>query len=71
MSIFLDLGVVIVVLLTVLWCYKRGFFRTLFGLLGTVVSIILAASLGSFLSDKIYDSFIKDKILTKKYCRNY
>lgn len=64
MSICLDAGVIIVFVLTVIWCYRRGFVKAIFGLFSTLISVVLASVIGSWLSELIYNSFIKEKIVT-------
>ncbi|MGN1131293.1 MAG: CvpA family protein [Ruminococcus sp.] len=63
MSLALDLGVIIIVLLTVIVCFKRGFAKTVLGLLSNIVSVVGAFILGTSLSDLIYSGLIKDNII--------
>ncbi|MGN0460660.1 MAG: CvpA family protein [Ruminococcus sp.] len=63
MSLALDLGVIIIVLLTVIVCFKRGFAKTVLGLLSNIISVVGAFILGTSLSDLIYSGLIKDNII--------
>lgn len=63
MSLALDIGVIIIVLLTIIVCFKRGFAKTVLGLLSNIVSIVGAFVLGTSLSDLIYSGLIKDNII--------
>ena len=63
MSLALDIGVIIIVILTIIVCFKRGFAKTVLGLLSNIVSIVGAFVLGTSLSDLIYSGLIKDNII--------
>ncbi|MGN1125953.1 MAG: CvpA family protein [Ruminococcus sp.] len=63
MSLALDLGVIIIVLLTIVVCFKRGFAKTVLGLLSNIISVVGAFILGTSLSDLIYSGLIKDNII--------
>lgn len=59
----LDIGVIAVEIITILICYKRGLARTVSGILCSIISIFGAYFLGKFLSQAIYDFFIKNTII--------
>lgn len=63
MSLALDLGVIVTVILTVIVCFKRGFAKTVLGLLSNIISVVGAFVLGTSLSDLIYSCLIKDNII--------
>lgn len=63
MEIILDVGICIVMFLSIFVCYRRGFLRSVFGLLSNILAIIISSWLGSFLSNLIYDNFIRDKVV--------
>ena len=64
LTVWLDIGVSILFILTIIVCYRRGFAKTILGLLSSVISLAGAYFLGSWLSKLIYDNAIKDKIVS-------
>ena len=64
LTVWLDIGVSILFILTVIVCYRRGFAKTILGLLSSVISLAGAYFIGSWLSKLIYDNAIKDKIVS-------
>lgn len=64
LTVWLDIGVSIFFILTVIVCYRRGFAKTILGLLSSVISLAGAYFIGSWLSKLIYDNAIKDKIVS-------
>ena len=63
MAICLDLAVIVIILLTIIHCYRRGFARSALSFLSTIISVVLASYLGSWLSELIYDNIIKENII--------
>ena len=64
LTVWLDIGVSILFILTIIVCYRRGFAKTILGLLSSVISLAGAYFIGSWLSKLIYDNAIKDKIVS-------
>lgn len=64
MAYLLDIGVIVIIILTIIADYKRGFAKSVLGLVSNVASIFAAVYLGSYLSNLIYDNIIKDKIIS-------
>ena len=64
LTVWLDIGVAILFLLSIIVCYRRGFVKTILGLVCNIVSLVGAYFLGSWLSRLIYDKAIKDKIVS-------
>ncbi|MCH5202423.1 MAG: CvpA family protein [Oscillospiraceae bacterium] len=64
MTYLLDIGVIIIIILTIITDYKRGFAKSILGFVSNVASIFGAVYLGSYLSNLIYDNIIKDKIIS-------
>lgn len=63
MSLALDFGVIIIVIITVIVCFKRGFAKTVLGFLSNIISVVGAFVLGTSLSDLIYSGLIRDNII--------
>lgn len=59
MSIILDVIVVAIVLLYALRGWRKGFFRSLMGLIGAIVALLAALTVSRFLSQWIFDLFIR------------
>ncbi|MDD5952685.1 MAG: CvpA family protein [Oscillospiraceae bacterium] len=57
MSILLDAVVVAIVVLFALLGLRKGFFRSLMGLIGAIAALIAALTVGRFLSDWLYDTW--------------
>lgn len=63
MAIILDIGILMIIFLTIYACYRRGLVRTLLGIACNIASIIGAIYISDFISKLIYDGFIKQNIL--------
>jgi uncharacterized membrane protein required for colicin V production len=64
MSIILDTGILIIILLSIFVCFRRGLIKSLLGVVSNVASIFISTYLGSLLTTFIYDSFIKENIIS-------
>ncbi|MBR6568734.1 MAG: CvpA family protein [Clostridia bacterium] len=60
MTYIVDIIIIAVFLISVLISYKKGFFRSLFDLIGTLVSILAARIVSSSLAPQGFDMFIKE-----------
>ncbi len=60
MTYIVDIIIIAVFLITVLVSYKKGFFRSLFDLIGTLVSILAARIVSSSFAPQGFDMFIKE-----------
>ena len=58
-----DIIVIAILLISVIVGYNRGAAKTVVSLLGCVLSIILAAFLGDFCADLVYDSYLRQAII--------
>lgn len=65
LSLFLDGAIVIVVFCFVNAGIKNGFIKSLSRLIGAAIAISLAVYIASFLSEYIYDRFIRDYLVEK------
>ncbi len=64
MWLFLDLAVCIIILLCVIIYAKRGFVKSVFGIIAFVAAIVLAFMLSTPLSDFTYDKLIEPTVST-------
>ncbi|MFQ9784112.1 MAG: hypothetical protein ACLRX1_03295, partial [Ruminococcus sp.] len=64
LTVWLDIGVSILFILTIIVCYRRGFAKTILGLLSSVISLAGDYFIGYWLSNLIYDKAIKYKIVS-------
>ncbi len=60
MTYIVDIIIIAVFLITVLVSYKKGFFRSLFDLIGTLVSILAARIVSSSFAPQGFEMFIKE-----------
>lgn len=60
MTYIVDIIIIVVFLITVIVSYKKGFFRSLFDLIGTLVSVIAARIVSSSLAVQGFEMFIKE-----------
>lgn len=60
MTYIVDIIILVIFLITVIASYKKGFFKSLFDLIGTLVAIIAARILSSSLAPQGFDMFIKE-----------
>ncbi len=59
MSILLDVIIVAIVVLYALRGWRKGFFRSLMGLIGAMIALVAALTVSRFLSQWIFDAFIR------------
>ncbi|MBQ3137103.1 MAG: CvpA family protein [Clostridia bacterium] len=64
MTYIADIIIIAVFVVTVIVSYKKGFFRSLFDLIGTLVSIIAARIVSSALATQGFDMFIRQPAKT-------
>ncbi len=60
MSYIVDIIIIAVFAVTVLASYKKGFFKSLFDLIGTLVAVIIARIASSSLAGTAFDMFVKE-----------
>lgn len=60
MSYIVDIIIIAVFAFTVFASYKKGFFKSLFDLVGTLIAIIVARIASETLADTAFDMFIKE-----------
>ena len=60
MTYIVDIIIIAVFLISVLVSYKKGFFRSLFDLIGTLVSVLAARIVSSSLAPQGFDMFIRE-----------
>ena len=54
MGILLDIGFVIIILLCVVFGYKKGFFKSIAGFIGAVIAMFLAWVLAGLIANARY-----------------
>ena len=59
MSILLDIGFVIIVLLCVIFGYKKGFFKSIAGFIGAVIAMFLAWVLAGLIANALYQGVFR------------
>ena len=62
MKYFLDISLVLLILVTVFSCWKKGFIRSVFGVAKIVVASVLTYMLGGYVSDKMAEYWLDEKI---------
>lgn len=65
MPYILDAVVVIIIAVTAIVGYRRGFIRTIIQLVGCVVAFVLALSLSNTVSSMVYDGMLRDGLHEK------
>ena len=63
MGILLDIGFVIIILLAVVFGYKRGFFKSIAGLIGAIIAIFLAWVLGGLIATAMYQGIFRGMLI--------
>lgn len=64
MKYILDLAVLVILILTVVFGYRRGFLQTVVQLLGCVAAFVIALSISTPASKAIFDSFVAESAET-------
>lgn len=62
MSLIFDGVIIVIFIVTALIGFHRGFIRYVITMLGTFVSVIIALAAANFLTEPVYDRFIKDSL---------
>lgn len=62
MSIFLDAAVILIISLTSIAGFHKGFIKYIISLLGTVAAIIIAFAAADFLTDPVYEKYVKEPL---------
>lgn len=65
MPYIIDAIIVIIVAVTVILGYRKGFIRTIIQLTGCIVAFVLALSLSKTVSAMVYDGFLRDGLHDK------
>ena len=60
MTYIVDIIIIAIFLLTVIISYKKGFFKSLFDLIGTLISVIAARVISSSFAPQGFEMFIKE-----------
>ena len=62
MSIFLDAAVILIVSLTSIAGFHKGFIKYVISLLGTVAAVIIAFAAADFLTEPVYEKYVKSPL---------
>lgn len=63
----LDAAALLIICISALSCFLRGFVKTIFGVLGSIVAIILAVVISFFICDAVYNTFVKSYVTQFAY----
>ena len=63
MGILLDIGFVIIILLCVVFGYKKGFFKSIAGFIGAVIAMFLAWVSAGFIANALYQGVFREKLI--------
>ena len=63
MGILLDIGFVIIILLCVVFGYKKGFFKSIAGFIGAVIAMFLAWVLAGLIANTLYQGIFREKLI--------
>ena len=63
MGILLDIGFVIIILLCVVFGYKKGFFKSIAGFIGAVIAMFLAWVLAGLIANDLYKGIFREKLI--------
>ena len=63
MGILLDIGFVIIILLCVVFGYKKGFFKSIAGFIGAVIDMFLAWVLAGLIANALYQGVFREKLI--------
>lgn len=63
MGILLDIGFVIIILLCVVFGYKKGFFKSIAGFFGAVIAMFLAWVLAGLIANALYQGIFREKLI--------
>lgn len=59
MGILLDIGLVIIVLICVVFGYKKGFFKSITSFIGAALAMFLAWTLGGLIANAMYQGIFR------------
>ena len=68
MSIF-DIAIILIILFSTLICALKGFVKTIFGVVGSIVAFIIAVVVGIAAHSAVYDAYFKDG--TTQFAKNF
>ena len=63
MGILLDIGFVIIILLCVVFGYKKGFFKSIAGCIGAVIAMFLAWVFAGLIANALYQGIFREKLI--------
>ena len=63
MGILLDIGFVIIILLCVVFGYKKGFFKSIAGFIGAVIAMFLAWVFAGLIANALYQGVFREKLI--------
>lgn len=64
MGILLDIGFVIIILLCVVFGYKKGFFKSIAGFIGAGIAMFLAWILAGVIANAMYQGIFRDMLIS-------
>ncbi len=64
MSLLLDIGFVIILLLCVVFGYKKGFFKSIAGFIGAAVAMFLAWTFAGLLANALYQGIFRSRLIS-------
>lgn len=62
MAVFFDAAVVLIIISTSLFGYHKGFLKYIITMLGTVVAVIIAFAASDFLTEPVYERYVKESL---------
>lgn len=65
MGILLDIGFAIIILLCVVFGYKKGFFKSITGLIGAIIAMFLAWILSGLIAQAMYHGVFRGMLIDK------
>ncbi|MCR5815384.1 MAG: hypothetical protein K6F91_00710 [Ruminococcus sp.] len=65
----LDIAIILIILFSTLICALKGFVKTIFGVVGTIVAFIIAVVVGVAAHGAVYDAYFKDG--TTQFAQNF
>ena len=62
MAIYLDIGIIVILVITCIVGYIRGFRKYFVGLVATVIAVVAAAYASAELAEPVYDRYLREKV---------
>ena len=67
MAGFLDIAVVLIIVISAVTCWIRGFIKTVFGVIGSIAAIIIALIVTHLTYEAFYDAFVSKHVVDAAY----